>query len=100
MMRKVLFFSLFVLSLGFTALANEPGGPEREVREAAERVRNDGERASNRGDRDGAQQAERAAREIERNRDNPDRVREIERGYNRGDRFERPEGRSPGFDRH
>ncbi len=86
-MKHTILMAMFMLLIGVTAY-----GQRGESREIADRIRNDGARAENRGDRQGAREARDAANRAERS--TPERAREIERSYNRGDRSEGP-GRGP-----
>ena len=86
-MKRTIFTAMLMLLLGVTAL-----GQRGESREIADRLRGDAERASNRGDSRGAREARDAANRAERS--TPERAREIERDYNRGNPSE-GRGRSP-----
>lgn len=90
-MKSKIFTAMFMLLLSVTAY-----GQRGESREIADRIRNDGARAENRGDSRGAREARDAADRAERSA--PERAREIERSYNRGDRSEGP-SRGPARDR-
>ena len=87
-MKKTIFTAMFMLVLSITALGQERG----ESREVADRIRGDAERASNRGDARGAREAREAANRAENSP--PERAREIERDYNRGNPSE-GRGRGP-----
>jgi hypothetical protein len=87
-MKKAILIALVTFSLNIAAFAQQ-GERSKDV---ADRIRGDAVRNENRGDRAGAREARDAANRAERS--TPERAREIERDYNRGDRSDRG-GRGP-----
>lgn len=87
-MKKTILATMLLTLLSTVALADRGDNP----REVGERLRGDAVRSENRGDHERAREARDAASRAEHS--TPDRARDIERSYNRGERSDRG-GRDP-----